>query len=120
MRITHLLVLAAGDVWSFGVVVWELLTEQEPYHGLLPVQIGVGGESTNQFSLFSHFDDGVCVCLCVCTVLQEELSLDLNVVLPGAPPLLVEMVRATQLFDPKYRPAFAALREQLETLVPRQ
>lgn len=49
------------------------------------------------------------------SVLQQELALDLNAVLPGAPPALVDIVRATQQYEPQFRPSFAELREQLET-----
>ena len=30
------------DVWSYGVVIWELLTRQIPYHNLPPLSVAFG------------------------------------------------------------------------------
>ena len=34
--------MAKMDVWSYGVVVWELLTRQIPYNGLPPLSVAFG------------------------------------------------------------------------------
>jgi serine/threonine protein kinase len=33
---------SVADVYSYGVILWEVLTRLQPYHGMLPAQIAVG------------------------------------------------------------------------------
>lgn len=42
------------DVWSYGVLTWELLTRTKPYKGLQQREILIGVPSGLAFSIFDH------------------------------------------------------------------
>ena len=72
----------AVDVWSFGVICWELLTERVPYAAMAPGAIVLG-------------------------VVRQELRLGPeDGFLEGAPPLLQQLLAQCQQFDPSQRPSF--------------
>lgn len=80
---------AAADVFSFGVVLWELLTGRIPYADMTPLQAAVG-------------------------VVQKGLRPPLPL---NCPPPLAEVMRACWVRDPRSRPTFEQLKGRMEEMV---
>eukprot|EP01113_Clastostelium_recurvatum_P018131 TRINITY_DN2138_c1_g1_i5.p1 TRINITY_DN2138_c1_g1~~TRINITY_DN2138_c1_g1_i5.p1 ORF type:complete len:572 (+),score=95.93 TRINITY_DN2138_c1_g1_i5:28-1716(+) len=76
-----------GDVWSFGVVVWEILHRRHPYEGLTSMQAAFG---VMNHTLSLHIDDGV----------------------PG---LYADLMRACWDYEPANRPHFKAILKLLSS-----
>lgn len=80
---------AEADVFSFGVVLWELLTGRIPYADMTPLQAAVG-------------------------VVQKGLRPPLPL---NCPPPLAEVMRACWVRDPRARPTFEQLKGRMEEMV---
>ena len=81
-----------SDVWSFGVVTWELLTGQEAWAGMSPLQIAL-----------------------VVGVDRRRLP-----ILPGCPPPLARLLKACWRSVPDQRPAFSTILGAVRALRMRQ
>eukprot|EP00698_Gefionella_okellyi_P025702 TRINITY_DN9484_c0_g1_i1.p1 TRINITY_DN9484_c0_g1~~TRINITY_DN9484_c0_g1_i1.p1 ORF type:complete len:1319 (+),score=300.78 TRINITY_DN9484_c0_g1_i1:439-3957(+) len=75
------------DVYSWGVVLWEMLTKQVPYAGMGPIQV-LGSKMTAQ----QQFSDGIPT---------------------DTPATLLQILQHTTSLDPADRPTFTELYEQL-------
>jgi serine/threonine protein kinase len=76
-----------ADIWSFGIVVWEVCAKQLPYRGLDPVQIAR-------------------------RVVIDRTPLPTP---PGAPETLVSVMRSCLTYDVSARPSFESLLRVLES-----
>lgn len=77
-----------ADVFSFGILLWELLTGKIPYNDMTPLQAAVG-------------------------VVQKGLRPPLP---PNCPPPLADMMRLCWQRDPAVRPSFETLKHKLGDL----
>jgi serine/threonine protein kinase len=76
------------DVWSFGVIMWELLCEEVPYGDMAPGAVVLG-------------------------VVQKKLLLPSNRYLDGAPASLIRVVGRCQEFVAENRPSFKQIEDML-------
>lgn len=80
----------AADVYSFGIVVWEIAARDTPYRGVNPVQIPM-------------------------KVLQGERP-DLNAIVPGIPSSIKDLIKICWDQSPSKRPTFKQIMEFLQTI----
>ncbi|KNC52393.1 TKL protein kinase [Thecamonas trahens ATCC 50062] len=78
--ITHRKYSAKSDVWSFGVLLFEIFTQTEPYAGLTPLQVAAG-------------------------VSSGSLTLDLDGHAADIPPPVVDLIQACMAHEPEDRPS---------------
>ena len=81
----------SADVYSFGVILWEVYGRAIPYEGMSPVQI-------------------------VATVVARRERLQIP---PGCPPDFAQLIRSCWAHDPAERPPFAHITGRLAALVER-
>ncbi|ELR15122.1 protein kinase domain containing protein, partial [Acanthamoeba castellanii str. Neff] len=77
-----------ADVYSYGVVIWEVLTRQAPWQGMQPMQIAYG-------------------------VVHQSMRPPIP---PGTAPPLVHLMQQCWHQDPAQRPSFTEILQQLKAL----
>ena len=79
------------DVWSYGVVIYEILTAKIPYAGVVSTEAAVG-IMMNNLSLIPEIEQNASV----------------------YPAILVHLVKVCLQFDPDARPSFKDIVQMLE------
>lgn len=80
----------AADIYSFGIVLWEIAARETPYKGVMPIEIPV-------------------------RVLKGDRP-DLNLIGPAVPSGIKDLMRKCWDQNPKVRPTFRQIIEELEVI----
>ena len=80
----------AADIYSFGIVLWEIAARETPYKGIMPIEIPV-------------------------RVLKGERP-DLNLIGPAVPSGIKDLIRKCWDQSPRSRPTFRQIIEELESI----